>query len=188
MHCAPCWYAVQTRSRFEKAVAAQLSAKSVENYLPAFEEVHRWKDRRKVVELPAFPGYVFARFSDAGAVRLQILKTSGAVRILGRGEVLEPVPDHEIASVRLLLQSNAGCAPHPFVSEGSWVRVRRGPLKDLEGLLVRVKSHSRLVVAIELLSQAVATEVDFSDIEPARRPAAVSSHKHSSARHRTAAF
>jgi transcription antitermination factor NusG len=185
----PRWYAVQTRSRFEKAVSTQLSAKSVENYLPAFEQVHQWKDRRKVVELPAFPGYVFARFADAGAARLQILKTSGAVRILGRGGEIEPVPDPEIDSVRLLLQSKTGCSPHPFVREGAWVRVRRGPLKDLEGLLVRVKSHSRLVVSIELLSQAVATEVDTSDVEPASYPArrAANSHTHASAARRTTA-
>jgi transcription antitermination factor NusG len=180
VHSTPRWYAVQTRSRFEKSVAAQLSAKSVENYLPAFEEEHRWKDRRKIVEMPAFPGYVFARFADDGGARLRILKTSGAVRILGRGEEIEPVADHEIDSVRLLLKSRTRCSPHPFVREGAWVRVRRGPLKDLEGLLVRVKSYSRLIVSIELLSQAVATEVDTNDVEPARRPD-VSSHTLASA-------
>jgi transcription antitermination factor NusG len=162
----PQWYAIQTRSRFEKSVATLLGAKEVEHYLPAFGEMHQWKDRKKLVERPAFPGYVFVRFKDGGAARLDILKIPGAVRILGKGDMIEPVPEHEIQSVRILLQSSGKCLSHPFVREGTRVRVRRGPLKDVEGILVRIKNYNRLVVSIELLSQAVATEVDASDVEP----------------------
>jgi len=90
-------------------VATHLSAKAVENYLPAFEEIHQWRDRKKIVEMPAFPGYVFARFTDGGEARLNVLKTPGAVRILGSGERIEPVPDQEIESVRLLLHSSSLC-------------------------------------------------------------------------------
>jgi transcription antitermination factor NusG len=164
----PKWYAIQTRSRFEKAVAAHLSARQVENYLPALGEIHQWKDRKKLVEMPAFPGYVFVRFQDGGKARLEILKIPGALRILGKGETIEAVPDQEIDSVRLLLRSRGKCLAHPFVREGTRVRVRRGPLKDVEGILVRIKNHNRLVVSIELLSQAVATEVDANDVEPIR--------------------
>jgi transcription antitermination factor NusG len=162
------WYAVQTRSRFEKLVAAHLNAKAVENYLPSFEAIHQWRDRKKVVEMPAFPGYVFARFTDGGPARMNVLKTPGAVRILGRGEALEPVADEEIESVRVMLHSGSLCFSHPFLREGARVRMRRGPLKDLEGLLVRFKNGSRLVLSIELLSQSVATEVDANDVEVIR--------------------
>src|SRR3954464_1469647 len=85
------WYAIQTRSRFEKSVAEQLSVKEVEHYLPAFGEMHQWKDRKKFVTMPVFPGYVFVRFQDGGPARLDILKIPGAVRILGRGDRIEPV-------------------------------------------------------------------------------------------------
>jgi len=166
---SPQWYAVHTRSRFEKAVSTQLSAKAVEVYLPSFGEVHKWKDRNKFVEMPVFPGYVFVRFAGDSATRLQIMKTPGAVRILGNRDTILPVPDDEINSVRRLLLSTGKCASHPFVREGDWVRVRRGPLQDLEGLLVRIKNQNRLVIAIELLSQAVSTEVDAGDVEPIRR-------------------
>jgi len=147
-------------------VSTQLTAKSVENYLPSFGEVHQWKDRKKFVEMPAFPGYVFVRFDGDGPARVEILKTPGAVRILGNRETIEPVPDHEINSVRKLLLSSGKCIVHPFIREGARVRVRRGPLKDVEGILVRIKSCDRLVVSIDLLSQAVATEVDANDVEP----------------------
>jgi len=168
----PRWYAVQTRSRFEKVVRAELTIKGIDHYLPTFEEVHQWKDRKKLVELPLFSGYVFARFQDADAARLQILRTTGVVRILGATGLIEPIHDWEIESIRQVLQSGTQCFPHPFVREGAWVRVRRGPLAGVEGRLVRVKSQNRLVLSVELLSQSVATEVDVWDVEPAREPLA----------------
>ena len=165
----PRWYAVHTRSNFEKRIASELLAKKIENYLPLIREVHQWKDRKKLVELPVFPGYVFVRFADSSKKRLEILKTAGTVRILGQGERIEAVPDPEIESIQHLLKSNVPCFAHPFLREGAWVRVKRGPLKDLEGLLVRMKSNTRLVLSVTLLSQSVATEIDVSDVEVLRR-------------------
>jgi len=162
------WYAVQTRSRFEKAVRAELSAWGIDHYLATFQDVHQWKDRKKVVEVPLFSGYIFVRFQDIEA-RLQVLKTNGVVRILGVSGRMEPVPDFEIDSIRQLLASGKRCYPHPFIREGSWVRMRRGPLAGVEGRLIRVKSQTRLVLSVELLSQSVATEVDASDVETIRQ-------------------
>jgi transcription antitermination factor NusG len=162
------WYAVQTRSRFEKAVRTELSTWGIDHYLATFQDVHQWKDRKKVVEVPLFSGYIFVRLQDIESARLQVLKTNGVVRILGVGGRIEPVPDFEIDSIRQLLVSGKQCYPHPFVREGSWVRMRRGPLAGVEGRLIRVKSQTRLVLSVELLSQSVAAEVDAWDVEPIR--------------------
>ena len=162
------WYAVQTRSRFEKAVRTELSVWGIDHYLATFRDVHQWKDRKKVVDVPLFSGYIFVRLQDIESARLQVLKTNGVVRILGVGGRIEPVPDFEIDSIRQLLESGKQCYPYPFVREGSWVRMRRGPLAGLEGRLIRVKSQTRLVLSVELLSQSVATEVDAWDVEPIR--------------------
>jgi transcription antitermination factor NusG len=164
----PGWYAIYTRSHFEKRVAADLTAKHIQNYLPVVEQVHQWKDRKKLIEVPVFPSYVFARFRDSNKTRLEVLRVAGAVRILGHGESIEPIPDWEIESIRRLLRANVRCFAHPFLREGAWVRVKRGALKDLEGLLVRVKSKTRLVLSVSLLSQSVATEIDISDVEVIR--------------------
>jgi len=166
----PRWYAVYTRSNFEKKVAAELAAKRLESYVPVVEETHQWKDRRKRIEVPVFPGYVFARFADSGRTRLEILKTPGAVRILGHAGGIDPVPDPELDAVRRLLKANVACLAHPFLREGAWVRVKRGPLFDLEGLLVRVKNRTRLLLSVTMLSQSVTTEIDISDVEVVRRP------------------
>lgn len=158
------WYAVQTRSNFEKLVSAGLVAKGIDTYLPCWTEVHRWKDRQKRVEMPLFPGYLFARFSDSNASRIEVDKTVGVARILGSGTI-EPVPDSELEAVRAVVSSSARYTVHPLLKEGSWVRIKRGPLRNLEGQLVRFKAGPRLVISVGLLAQSVAVEVDTQDVE-----------------------
>jgi transcriptional antiterminator NusG len=162
------WYAVHTRSNFEARVADQLSAKDIENYLPAYEEIHQWKDRKRKIQVPLFPGYMFVRIGERTHARLQLLQTSGVVRIVGQGGKNEPVSDREVEATRTVLESNIRCFAHPFLREGAWVRVTRGPLKGVEGYLVRLKSQSRLVISVNVLSQSVAAEVDSCDVEPVR--------------------
>lgn len=159
------WYAVRTRSNFEVRVNTRLLEKGIECWLPVFREVHQWKDRKKLVEKPVFPGYLFTRFADSSESRLAVLRTEGAVRILGQREEIEPVPNAEIEALQRLLTSNPRCLAHPLLREGAWVRVKRGALKNLEGRLVRVKNQTRLVLSMTLLSQSVSTEVDASDVE-----------------------
>ncbi|MBK9170118.1 MAG: UpxY family transcription antiterminator [Bryobacterales bacterium] len=165
----PRWYAVHTRSRFEKIVSTELGRHGIETYWPAFDEVHQWKDRKKRVERPVFPGYLFVRIPGVPVHQIQVLRTNGVVRILGGGAGIEPVPDREIDSIRRLLVSNKHCYLHPSLREGTWVRVTRGPLRDVEGRLLRLKSETRLVLTVDLLSQSVATEIDIHDVEPIRR-------------------
>ena len=163
----PQWYALYTRSNYEKYVSIELANKGVEVYLPTVREVHRWKDRKKTLEVPVFRSYVFTRFADAASERLRVLQTSGVVRILGNGNAgsIEPVPTTDIESVRKLVDSAMPFTAHPFLREGARVRVKRGPLKGIEGLLVRFKGQTRLVLTVEMLEKAVAAEVDPTDVE-----------------------
>ena len=159
------WYAVRTRSNYERRVSLLLAEKGIEHFLPTFREAHQWKDRKKLVESPLFPGYLFTRIPDSRESRFSVLSTEGVVTLLGNGDMIEQVPEHEIEAVRTLLQCNTRCQTHPLLREGAWVRVKRGPLKNLEGLLVRVKTQTRLVLSITLLSQSVSTELDASDVQ-----------------------
>ena len=161
-----CWYALHTRSNFEQRVAGELASKGFENYFPAYDETHQWKDRKKKVAVPLFPGYVFVRFADSPELRLPVLHTPGVVRILGNGGVIEAVPAEEIEAVQGLLRANVPYHAHPFLREGVRVRVKRGALQDLEGTLVRFKNRARLVISVALIAQSVAAEVDIRDVEP----------------------
>ena len=159
------WYAVHTRSNFEKRVTADLEEKGVENYLPAQIAQHQWKDRRKTITSPLFPGYVFCRIEDTPQARLPVLRTPGVVRILGSGGNISPVPDVQIDAIRRVLQSDLPCFPHTYLRHGSAVRVKSGPLRGIAGVLVQTKSKTRLVLSVELLCQSVAAEVDAADVE-----------------------
>jgi transcription antitermination factor NusG len=162
------WYVLQTRSNFEKRVVAELGRKGLETYLPLYHEEHQWKDRRKIVEVPLFGGYIFVRIDGTNESKLSVLRTTGVVRILGQGDRIEPVPDAEIDSIRMLLSTNVRCFLHPFLKEGAWVRVKKGPLRGVEGQLVRFKGQARLVLSVSLLARSVATEVDVSEVESVR--------------------
>ena len=157
------WFAVWTRSRHEKLVRDQLQQKHVEVFLPTITKWSRWKDRKKQIEWPLFPGYCFARF-DVGD-RLPILKCDGVVSIIGTDGLPSPIPPIEIDSIRQLIESELAFDPCPLIKEGMMVEVKAGPLKGVVGRLVRKGSHARLVLSVDLIGQAVSVEVDAADVK-----------------------
>jgi transcription antitermination factor NusG len=158
------WYAVWTRSRHEQVVREQLERKGVEVFLPTIPRWSRWKDRKKKIDWPLFPGYCFARF-DANE-RLQILKCTGVVSIVSFDGEPAAVPDAEIDGIRTLVNSDLQYDPCPLIREGMIAEVTHGPLKGVVGRLVRKGSHARLVLSVDLIGQAVSVEVDAADVRP----------------------
>ena len=160
----PQWYAIRTRSRHEKQVRDRFTALAIENLLPTVKRLNQWKDRKKEVEWPLFPGYCFGRFSWQN--RLSVLKVDGVVDIIGGGAHPEPVPDEEIDALKVLLTSTLRYDAHPYLREGMEVEVIRGPLQGFSGILVRKGRRHRLVIAVHLIQQAAAVEIDAVDLLP----------------------
>jgi transcription antitermination factor NusG len=159
------WCAVYTRHQHEKAVEEVLLAKGFEVFLPAYESTRKWKDRSKVLSVPLFPCYVFVR--GGSNRRLQILTTPGVHMILSHGERVAIIPEDEIRAIRRSVEGPFRIEPHPFLKSGERVRVIRGSLEGVEGVLVRKKSFYRLVLSVEMLAQSVAVEIDAADVVPA---------------------
>lgn len=159
------WYALRTRSRHEKRVQDQLQARGIEPFLPLVERWRQWKDRRKLVAFPLFSGYCFARFPLTE--RVAVLSTLGVVQIVGNQEGPIPVAEAEVEAVRRLVTSTLPYDPHPYLQEGMLVEVKRGPLRGLQGVLVRKGTRARLVIRITLIHQAASVELDAHDVEPA---------------------
>jgi transcription antitermination factor NusG len=153
----PPWFAVWTRSRAEKAVHEQLARKGVEVFLPTVPRWSRWKDRRKRIDWPLFPGYCFARFDPADS--LTVLTCTGVATIVSFDGQLAPIPDAEVEAVRRLVTSDLQYDPCPFIE------VIDGPLKGVTGWLVKKDRHARLVLSVELIGRAVATTVDAADVK-----------------------
>lgn len=169
------WWAVYTRHQHEKSVAEMLCTKGFEVFLPLYESTRRWRDRTKVLSLPLFPCYVFVR---GGLERkLQIVTTPGIHMILYRGDRVATIPELEIEAIQRALSSSYSVEPHPFLKCGMRVRVVRGALEGVEGILTRKKNMHRLILSVDMLAQAVAVEIHAADVEPCGNgvsPAAVS--------------
>ena len=159
------WYAIHTRSNCEKRVSSILTETGIENYLPSFREVHQWKDRKQVVDVPVFPGYLFLRFEDSRTARLMIARTDGVVRILGPGEKIEAIPDEQIEAIRTLIKSELPCSSHPFLKIGQRVRVRSGSLDGLEGVLLSRNGDNTLVISVDAIQRSLSVRVNGYEIE-----------------------
>jgi transcription antitermination factor NusG len=157
------WYALYALHQHEKAVSRHLGQIGFKVFLPLYREVHRWSDRRKHVELPMFPCYVF--FSGDLARRFEILNTPGVVSLVCSGGQVGVIPSAELEAVRKVVSSASVVQPHPFVQCGERIRVRSGPLKGVEGVVIRKKDSMRLVLSVEMLRCSVAVEVDGALVE-----------------------
>jgi transcription antitermination factor NusG len=159
------WYAAYTCTHHEKRVAQQLDERQVENFLPLYRSVRRWKDRRKELQLALFPGYVFVRMDIMDIRdRLRVLQLPGIVNFVCFGGAPAPLLDGEIETLRQGVADPMRIAPHPYLKVGRRVRVEDGPFAGLEGILVRRRDGCRVVVSIDLLMRSVAVEVDEADI------------------------
>jgi transcription antitermination factor NusG len=159
------WYAVQTAYRCEQRIAMGLTTKGFRTYLPLLREVHQWKDRRKLIEVPAFSGYLFLHYEPSLRNRVKVLETNGVVRLLGGNHAPSQISDDEIEAVRRTLGSNVPCDRCDALTPGTLVRVTRGPLAGVKGRLARIKNGLRLIVTISVFSQAISAELSLSDVE-----------------------
>jgi transcription antitermination factor NusG len=156
------WHAAYTIANHEKRVAQQLTWRSVEHFLPVYESVRRWKDRRVRLQLPLFPGYVFVRLALRD--RLRVLAVPGVARLVGFDGRPTVVPAEDIEAIRACLERNRDVQPHPYVRCGQRVRVLNGPLAGFSGIVVRQKNRTRLVVSFEVLERSVSVELEGTEV------------------------
>lgn len=159
------WFAIQVVGRREKIAHEFLLAKGYESFLPLYNCRRHWSDRVKQLALPLFPGYLFCRFNLYK--RLPILQTPGILCIVGIGKAPVPISKREISAIRSVVEARIPAQPWPFLQTGQRVRLSRGPLEGLDGIVLQLKSSCRLVVSIKLLQRSVAAEIDSAWVERA---------------------
>jgi transcription termination/antitermination protein NusG len=157
------WFALWTKSRHEQVVLTQLEQRAIEGFLPTVSRWSRWKDRKKKIDWPLFPGYCFAKFDPRH--RLDVLKCGGVVNIVSVDGEPALIPEYEIDAIRQLLESELAYDPCPLIREGMMVEVTHGPLKGVVGRLSRKNDKDRLVLSVDLIGQAVSVEVDAADVK-----------------------
>jgi transcription antitermination factor NusG len=165
----PPWRVLWTRSNCEQLVHDQLAAKGFDVFHPTIEAWSRRGGVRRLARVPMFGGYVFLRHAIDKASYLEVHKARGLVRILGdRWDRLAVVPDSDIQVIQKLLHSGHPVLRYPYLWQGQRVRITRGPLADVEGIVVRVNpAKGLLVVSVDLLQRSVAVHVDCTLLEAA---------------------
>jgi transcriptional antiterminator NusG len=158
------WYAVQVRLQHEMRVAESLVGRGYEYLLPSYRERRKWSDRTKILDLPLFPGYVFARFDVD--LRLPILTILGVVGIVGIGKTPQPLDPREIERICKVASAGHPAQPWPFLKVGQRVRITAGALTGVEGVLVQRRSETRVVLCLSLLQQAISVQVDSDAVRP----------------------
>lgn len=159
------WFAVRTRPRHEKVVTSQLETNGIETFLPLCAQVRTWSDRRKIIELPLFPGYVFVRTSLGTQSRTRVFQARGIIGFVGPNNQATPIPAQQIDVVRSLMQARIDCRPHPYLNVGQRVRIQNGALQGLEGILVRIASDHSLVVSVDLIHRSVAIRLEGYEVD-----------------------
>jgi transcription antitermination factor NusG len=162
----PQWYAVHTRSRHEFQVFERLNKNGIEAFLPSVERIRKWKDRKKLIAFPLFPGYLFVHITKSPGEKLSVVRIKGVVNLLCSvpGEP-DPVPDDQINSLKKLIENKEALDPYPYLDEGKWVRIKAGPLSGVEGILVEKLDKHMLVLSVDVLRQGVALTIDAADVE-----------------------
>ena len=159
------WFAVQTRSRHEKMVARQLETQGFSTFLPVTTQLRQWSDRRKMVEMPLFPGYAFLRMVYQPEQRLRVLSTEGIVSFVGMHGQGMPIPDRQIEDIQSVLTAKVPLESHPFLKLGQRVRIRSGSLNGTEGILVGQENDQMLVISVELIQRSVSIRLQGYEVE-----------------------
>jgi transcription antitermination factor NusG len=163
------WHVLWTRSNCEQAVHDQLAAEGFDLFLPKVEAWSRRGGVRRLARIPMFTGYLFLSHAMDKASYVAACKARGLVRILGdRWDQLAEVPASEVEAIRAIASAGVSVMPYPYLGVGKRVRITRGPLTNVEGVVVRTSPRKGLlVVSVELLQRSVAVHLDCTVLEAA---------------------
>ena len=165
------WYALYVQVNHEKEVVKRLEQKEVGCFLPLMETWSKRRDRRKKIQLPMFPGYVFVHVLLDSYMQLTVVKTPGALSLLHNSQGPLSIPPYQVENIRTVINSVQPLEIHPYLIKGDWVQVVRGPLAGCIGILNRVDpKRGRLIVSVDIIKKSVSVELDLEDVEPAIAP------------------
>jgi len=159
------WYVLHTKSRFENVVYEGLLKKSMEVFLPKIKVKSKRRDRKLLIQVPLFPGYLFVKTDLHPYEHIEIVKTTGAVRLVGNKGGPVPVPQDAIDSLKIMVVSDQPVTTGMRFKKGDRVMVVHGSFAGITGTFVRYRGKDRVIVNIEALGQYAGVEVSEDDVE-----------------------
>jgi transcriptional antiterminator NusG len=158
------WYVVHTKSRHERVVRDSIARNGFDVFLPEHAVWSRRSDRRKQVQVPLFSGYLFVAPCDHEGWVRRAVTTRSVVRVLGFNGIPMPVSEHEVESLRVLVECGENLQPVSYIGMGNTVRVEAGPLTGAEGVVVRKRRKDVLIISVRLMQRSVAVELVESQV------------------------
>ena len=158
------WYALRVKPQHERTVSYALQKRGFERYVPIYKALRRWSDSIREMDVPIFPGYVFCRLDLLEAAG--VLNTPAVYQLATRSGVAAPIEEHELHTIQRIESAGLPVVPWPFLKEGQLVRIARGPLTGVAGMLASSSKTWHVVVNIQLLQRGVAVAIDRSDLAP----------------------
>jgi transcription antitermination factor NusG len=144
-------------------VGRTLTGRGVETFVPLKEVLSQWKDRRKWVKKPLFPGYIFVHSPESEL--WQVAGAKGVVNIVsGGGDSPTPIPDEQVEAVRTVLEKAEEVDPWPYLEVGKRVLVKEGPLIGVEGFIVERKNQRKLIISVDMVGRSVAAEIGTAQV------------------------
>jgi transcription elongation factor/antiterminator RfaH len=159
------WFALYVKSRHEFITNKELLKKGFETFLPSVKKLRYWKDRKKFIDFPLFPGYLFVNIYPEAEEFLKVLKTRGVVTFVSLADRPTSVEPEEISSLKVLIESGKDLDIYPNIREGTLVRIKRGVLKGAEGVLEKKGDQYIFQVNIRILGRSVSVKIPADDIE-----------------------
>ena len=161
------WIAVYTKSRHEKVVIQELENKNIEAYCPIFKERRQWSDRKRWVEFPLFRSYVFAKIELKNSI--YILQTTGVHHIIKFQGNISIIPDEIIQNIKGMIDGGFTVEQVEYFVKGDEVKVVDGPLKGMEGIVVKIKNENKLVLKVAAIQQAIAVQIHPGYLKPKKK-------------------
>lgn len=161
------WFALLTKSNFENVVCERIFKKNIEIFLPKIKTKSRQKNKNVMIDRPLFPGYLFVKSSSDPQTYLNILKTPGAVRLLGTNDTPVPIPFSQIESLKILTKADTEIVTGDSkkLKKGTPVLITRGPMVGVKGIFIKYKGKTRVIIDIDSLKQFAGIEVLKEDVE-----------------------
>ena len=160
------WYAGYTAARHEKRVAEHFAQRSIEHFLPLYETIRRWNNGRHRIRLPLFPGYIFVHIALRD--RLRVIEVPGLVRLVGFNHLPYALPEVDVSKMIEALSKGVLAEPYPYLTDGTRVEIRNGPLQGMTGIMLRRQNRCRVVISVNLIMSSMVVEVEASDVAPVR--------------------
>jgi transcription antitermination factor NusG len=156
------WRVAHTKSRREKTLASYLAKETIGYYLPMVQKRQPGQKRSRFSLMPLFNGYLFFKADDFE--RHKALRSNHIARVIDVGDEIRLI--HELSQIQKILSLGTSVFPYDFIQVGQMVRIKKGPLKDIEGFIMRKNRDCRLVLSVNSIMQSVSIEIDADYVEP----------------------